>query len=124
MRLLSSLAFIALWQPVQSQVWQPLAGGLDNAVLGLYADSASGKLYAVGQFYFADTNNLQVNNIAVWDGVKWDTLCYGVLYPWHTFAIYKYQNEIYSGGRFFGSSNEGGKFNGACWDSLGFGVDS
>lgn len=70
MRLIISLVCMALWLPVQSQVWQPLAGGLDIAVLGIYADSATGKLYAVGQFYFADTNNLQVNNIAVWDGVK------------------------------------------------------
>ena len=100
MKTLFLFLLTAVWLPIQAQYWQPLGGGLDNAVLDLYADSADGKIYAVGQFFYADTNNLQVNNIAVWNGTNWDSVCHGSS-SGISYSITKYQNHIFFDGRFF-----------------------
>ncbi len=103
--------------------WQPLGNGLSNYATSMYIDSNNNLIYVGGRFDLADS--IDVNGIAAWDGNRWDSLGGGNVYNQLNFAITKYQNQIYSDGRFVlgNTSNYGASFNGISWDSLGDGVN-
>jgi hypothetical protein len=103
--------------------WQSLNYGMDQYVQTIYIDSGNNKIYAGGYFQYADSIN--VKNIAIWDGTKWDSLGAGDQGSLYCMSITSYQGQIYADGRFGGSqfANFGGKFNQTNWDTLGFGVN-
>jgi hypothetical protein len=83
-----------------AQSWEPVGGGLHAAVSG-QADVKSlctygDKLYAGGSFKQA--GSLQVNNIASWDGAKWDSLKSGT--NGSVEALFVYHNQLCAGGAF------------------------
>ncbi len=53
----------------KSQLWGPVGDGFNRWVRALWADSSSGKLYAVGHFWMSGDSS--VSAIACWDGNQW-----------------------------------------------------
>src|SRR5687767_8075044 len=68
-----------------AQVWNPLNRGFNNAVLCLFSDTISNRLYAGGSFsktgFWTDTNGKLVMGIAQWNGISWDSLGCGMDNP-------------------------------------------
>ena len=103
--------------------WEPLHYGMNRAVQTIYIDSVNNKIYAGGQFYEADS--IRANCIAVWDGIKWDSVGTGARYGLYNNAITTFQGSLYSDGYYSPSGfNRGGKFNSVSWDTLGYGVNA
>lgn len=114
---------LALSTASQAQNWQGLGSGLNYSVTGMFTDTVDNLLYVGGQFSMVDGKNFK--GFAKWDGTKWDSVGLGINYNvmyGNTFAIARYNNEIYVGGNFENvggiPSNYIGKWNGAAWDSL------
>ncbi len=103
--------------------WVSLHFGTNRPVQTIYIDSLNGKIYIGGEFYEADST--RANAIAVWDGLRWDSVGSGAKYGLYNYAITSYQGLIYSDG-FFSTNlyNVSGKFNNGLWDTLGIGVNS
>ena len=71
-------------------------GGLDNNVNALTTNN--GNLYAGG--YFTNTfGGLQVNGVAKWNGITWDSLGSGL--DSYVYALNSVGNDIIAGGDFF-----------------------
>jgi len=100
------LAFSAF---ISAQAWVPVGNGMNGYVNSLYVDDSV--LYAGGKFTFPG------NNIAQWDGAKWDTLSSGI--DNEVNAIAKYKGKVYMAGWF---SKAGGHSAGsiATWDGANF----
>lgn len=118
--------FISISSISNGQHWQPLRDGIDwMGVNNMYEDTVDNLLYVVGAFKTVDSMNIR--GIAKWNGVKWDSLGSGMddnqsSFPQNTWAVCKFQNEIYAGGAFWKTGNIWTKFiakwNGTNWDSL------
>jgi hypothetical protein len=83
-----------------AQSWVPVGGGLHAPVGGKGGVSSlctyGDKLYAGGLFKLA--GSLQVNNIASWDGTKWDSLKSGT--NGCVEALFVFHNQLCVGGTF------------------------
>jgi len=108
---------------VNGSGWEPLHYGMDAYVQTIYIDSVNSKVYAGGYFHYADS--IRANNIAAWDGVKWDSVGSGIQHSLYNFAITNYQGLLYSDGWFTSTQfpNFGGRYSNSVWDTLGFGVN-
>ena len=97
--------------------WVVPGGGLNGAVFQLY--SVDSLLYAVGAFDTA--GGMAANNIAKWDGVKWeriDTTIWGSLIS----CVISYRGDIYIGGNHFdldGLVVGIARWDGAQWQPVG-----
>jgi len=106
-----------------SQDWVGLDGGLECFYLGevrqLVPDESSGKLYAFGTFQ-EDSKCNPMRGIAVWDGVKWDSLIYVNGLPAGNGFLFN--DTLYSTGHFdtlpLNQTNFVSKWNGTDFDSL------
>ena len=73
-----------------AQTWEPVGGGItcpDNVYgMGIYQDTIHGEVLALCVYYhklyagglFTTAGNIHANNVACWDGHKWDSL-----YGWY-----------------------------------------
>jgi len=116
------------------QNWFPVGGGMsfftpDTCVMSLHTDTASGFLYAGGQFSMAGATSAK--NIARWNGTTWAALGLGIdsaeqfAVP-TVYAITKYNGDIYAAGYFYkaGSTpaNYIARWDGTNWYPLGSGL--
>lgn len=89
---------IARWDGTQ---WQPVDGGLTLTTQFDYGASLhvyNNELYVGGRFSTVGSSSLAVNNLAKWDGTKWQTVADGAndaITSMHT-----HNNELYIGGYF------------------------
>ncbi len=108
--------------------WLDIAGGLtgniSNTASVIYPHQLmvyNGNLYVVGNFRYA--GGVEVNGIAVWDGMQWSGMGDGFNNTVYGIAVYN--NEIYAGGSFTQSGsntlNRLAKWDGSEWVSPGFG---
>ncbi|HYF14522.1 MAG TPA: hypothetical protein VD971_05545 [Phycisphaerales bacterium] len=76
------------------------------------------KVYAAG--FFGSIGDLQVNNIAAWNGTAWEPLGAGVNGP--IFAMTVYNNKLYVAGRFTAAGTTSAlniaRWTGTAWESL------
>ncbi len=109
--------------PAYASNWHALGHGTNQTVVTIYIDSVAGKLYAGGQFNFADS--VHTRCIAMWDGSYWNSMAGGSRHDITIMGITKYQNKIYADGRYFTGRPDlfGGVFDGVSWDSLGYGTN-
>ncbi|MFA5832699.1 MAG: T9SS type A sorting domain-containing protein [Bacteroidota bacterium] len=99
--------------------WEALGTGIfDNSIYSLVYQN--GKLYVGGSFT-VNSNN-KIKNLAVWDGVKWDSITSvgGVVRS----IAFAQNGDLVIGGQFTSLANNAslkflGKWNGVKWDSLG-----
>jgi hypothetical protein len=79
MKPLVCLAFLILQMMVASlpaqSLWQTVGGGMEEAVLDIYADTLTDKLYICGFFKYA--GGQEVNQTVTWDGQNWGLLGVG-----------------------------------------------
>lgn len=115
--------FLGILTNCYANHWHPIGSGLNGTVNTIYIDSASNNIYASGLFYMSDS--VRLYQIAFWNGNKWDSLAGGNKYYDTMLSIIRYQNEIYSDGRYFTGQplKFGGKYNGFSWDSIGSGMN-
>jgi hypothetical protein len=77
--LLGLILLLALGNQSSGQYWEPLGGGIQDyigSVLALQTDTFHNLLYVGGIF---DTiGNIHADDLAVWDGINWDTLAIGI----------------------------------------------
>ncbi|MBA3648680.1 MAG: T9SS type A sorting domain-containing protein [Chitinophagales bacterium] len=66
------LMIIVMMQKLSAQVWRPLGDGVNGFVNALCVDSQSNLLYVGGDFVRVG-DDLNVENLAVWDGTAWHT---------------------------------------------------
>src|SRR3990170_2075974 len=81
---------------VPAQNWQPLGSGLKfdgGGTITLFTDTVDNILYAGGNILEAD--NIPVNFIAKWDGVKWDSVGSGLTA--YVRGITRFGSDIYIG---------------------------
>jgi len=108
--LLSSISY--------SQNWDSLGSGLTGPgadVRDLFVDTATNLLYAVGSFEYA--GNKQVNGVAVWNGIEWDSVGEGLggqAAP--VVAIASYQGDLYATGYYYSGTIY--TWNGQDWVSI------
>jgi hypothetical protein len=116
--------FLLINQTILGAGWTSLGYGFNQYTQTIFVDSSDSKIYVSGAFTQADS--IRAIGIAVWNGSHWDSLGQGMTYLQNNLAIAKFQNYIYSDGRFQSGSvdNFGGKFINNNWDSLGLGVNS
>ena len=117
---------ICAYLHVVAQNWQTLGNGTDFLARELYTDTLTNRLYAIGTFLYAD-DTVAVNNIAYWDGIKWNDLdsgntecnsCNPII------SICSFQGNIYIGGQFTSFHNVPNtqfiaRYNGTNWESIG-----
>lgn len=128
---LLALAFVT--RPVFAQQWErgqwsapPDLRGLSDTVLALAFDK-SNNLYVGGYFKDAGGNG-NADNIAMWDGKKWNALGGGFNKSVQAVAVDSRGN-LYAGGLFQTSGDGAQKFshiarwNGTRWDELVYGLD-
>lgn len=107
--------------------WIDVNQGTDSRVSAFYVDSAINKLYVGGSFEHA--GNININNIALWDGVSWSIFGSNELFssPGYVTSIISFNGEIIVGGDFDSIGNEQvnniAKWNGSNWESIGKGFD-
>lgn len=105
---------IASWDGNQ---WDTLSSGLVYCGAGLgWADAMTvynGKLYVAGAFCHA--GGIKANNIASWDGTKWDSVSSGINDSVYALAVYN--GKLYAGGQFTRAGNQTVS-NIACWDGI------
>lgn len=108
--------------------WDTLSAGLTYCGSdGLsWADAMAvynGKLYVAGAFCYA--GNIKVNNIACWDGTKWDSVSSGINDSVYVLAVYN--GNLYAGGQFTRAGNQKVKniayWNGTAWNAVGTGIN-
>jgi hypothetical protein len=75
----------------------------------------NGELYAAGSFGTAGT--ISANNIARWNGLRWDSVGNGL--GGNVYSLAVFNNELYAGGTF---GNGIYKWNGTTWSMVGSGV--
>lgn len=85
----------------KAQVFTPLNNGFDisGEVKAIFFDSTTNKLYAGGTIDITSMG-VDINGIAQWNGVQWDSLNSGVTSGGWVNAISKYQSDIIIGGSF------------------------
>jgi hypothetical protein len=113
-----------------AQNWETLGNGTSFLSRELYTDTTTNRLYAIGTFLLAD-DTVVVNQIAYWDGVKWNDLdsgntecnsCNPITFI-TTFQGYIYIY-IYISGQFTSFHNVPNtkymaRYNGTNWESMG-----
>lgn len=127
------LALAAVARPAFAQQWErgqwsapPDLRGLSDTVLAMAFDK-NNNLYVGG--YFKDAGGVaDADNVAMWDGKKWNALGGGFNKSVQAIAVDSRGN-VYAGGLFRTSSNGAQKFshiarwNGTRWDELVYGLD-
>jgi hypothetical protein len=106
-----------------AQSWKPVGIGIEdtggNAIAALA--EYKGELYAGGAYY----GRCPKNNIARWNGIKWDSVSSGVK-DTSIVAFAVYDSILYAGGQFYEAGGVGAKaiaqWDGATWDSVGCGI--
>lgn len=110
-----------------AQNWESLGNGLDFLAREFYTDTVTNRLYAIGVFIYAD-DTVAVNNIAYWDGIKWNDLDSGnTSCPLNCnpiTSITTFQGDVYIAGQFTTFHNVPNtkfmaRFNGTNWESIG-----
>lgn len=114
---------VARWD---GTMWRPLTGGIGGTssatvfALTTYND----ELIAGGDFNFS-ADGTQANNIARWDGDKWETLGAGTDFEVQSLAVH--DGALIAGGVFTTaggvSASHIALWNGTTWQSLGVGMD-
>ena len=103
---------IAVWDGTK---WDTVGGGLLHCGGGAgWADAMcvyNGKLYVAGAFCHA--GKLTTENIACWDGTKWDSVSSGINDS--VYALTVYNGKLYAGGQFTRAGHVSA-YNIACWD--------
>jgi trimeric autotransporter adhesin len=108
----------------QAQNWSPVGTGINgvniNTTWALYASDS--ELFAGG--WFNNAGGVNVNNMAQWDGLNWDSVgagCNGFI---NAFAVYN--SNLYVGGEFTGiggiAANDIAKWDGYRWLPVGGGI--
>ncbi|HTA81539.1 MAG TPA: T9SS type A sorting domain-containing protein [Bacteroidia bacterium] len=101
---------------------------LGKGVLGLISALATynGKLYAGGQFDVA--SNEKIQNIAIWDNTKWDSLLIGRPVNSVIYAMVTFKGKLYIAGSFSATvgihANNIATWDGTKWDSVGGGLNN
>lgn len=85
-------AFLLICLAIQAQTWSPCGGGFIYPPKALFADTISNKLYATG--FGGQVDGMAINNIASWDGIKWDSLKGGANGSGTEFLI-RYKDKLY-----------------------------
>lgn len=112
-----------------------LAQNFEWSALGNYSNGfgVNGNVYAVIQYNgliiagggFTLAGNVNVSNIAAWDGTAWSSLGTGISDT--VYALEVYNNELYAGGLFNQaggiSVNNIAKWNGTLWSPVGSGAN-
>ncbi|MFA4851191.1 MAG: PKD domain-containing protein [Bacteroidales bacterium] len=104
-----------------AQSWSPLGSGIEGTVNAIieYND----ELYVGG--LFAKAGNVDVSNIAKWDGRKWTAVASGVNGSVFSFCVYN--GELYIGGNFTMAGSDSisyiAKWNGKVFMPVGKGMD-
>lgn len=115
---------IAVWD---GSHWDTLGSGLTWCSGGLaWADAMvvyNGKLYVGGAFCHA--GGIKANNIACWDGTKWDSVSSGINDSVYTLAVYN--GNLYAGGQFTRAGSQTvsnmAYWNGISWNTVGTGTN-
>ena len=121
------LGMVWLLQVSSQTNWKQLGNNNFNpTVWTLYHDTSTHILYAGGTFLqFGGLTNAQ--NIAKWDGTKWDTLAGGISGSYIK-KIIKYKNYIYVLGDIYQAGNLAcrgiARWDGTQWDTLCGGADN
>jgi trimeric autotransporter adhesin len=95
--LLFSVCILCLHCSYSQTIWEPLGSGVNNAVRTMCADTVNNILYIGGNF--SHSGNMQVNNIAQWNGMYWDSLSSGTN-GFNVLAIIMYKEKLLAGGGF------------------------
>jgi hypothetical protein len=111
-----------------AQKWDSIPGRVGDPRI-LYSDTINNYMYTAGTFNTVGGKHMQ--GIARWNGVKWDSLGYGIdglsyytgnSSPQSPFTITNYQGKLYVGGVFSSLGNVKspclGTWDGFAWDSL------
>lgn len=108
----------------ESSGWSSLGGGINGGVYSLIV--FDGELIAAGSF--SEAGGVPVNNIAKWNGIKWDSLSSGIdgTYSGRIYDMASYDNNLIVVGDI---TSAGGvncsniaRWDGVSWDSLGVGI--
>jgi hypothetical protein len=107
---------------VHAQTWEKVGNGMSGFVGLLFSDSINSRLIVGGKFQYAfsETDTLEVNTLASWDGSSWagfppgDTLC-PLTCPWMPTSAAYFGDSLLIGGTFpnFGGVTGTGYL--ACW---------
>ena len=123
MRLIITLLYICFCSFIsRAQNWTALGSGIDWEPKCFLNDSVTSTLYIGGNFLVA--GGLQVNEIASWNGIQWDSLGRGAYGSTSVWSITRYKNDIIASGAFVRNyGNFLGAWNGTSWDSLSLGIN-
>ncbi|MEO6046618.1 MAG: T9SS type A sorting domain-containing protein, partial [Candidatus Kapaibacterium sp.] len=113
---------IARWSPGTS-AWSALAGGVGGKTSSHYVLAITGSgsdIYVGGNFQLADT--VPANNIARWDGTRWNPLIGGTLNGMNGIVTALHAHgALYAGGEFTRAGDAAlsylARWNGTKWDS-------
>ncbi len=116
---------IAAWD---GSLWDTVGSGLSWCSGGLaWADAMAvykGKLYVAGAFCHA--GGIKADNIACWDGSKWDSVSSGINDSVYALAVYN--GNLYAGGQFTRAGSQAVNniacWNGTAWSSVGTGTNA
>ena len=108
---------IAFWD---GQRWRSPQGGVSGS-------SSGGRVYTVESFEghlivaggFSSAGGVSVNNVAAWNGVRWQALGAGL--PGTVYALREFNGTLYAAG-YLGPGEDGGgvfRWDGASWDVIG-----
>jgi hypothetical protein len=109
--------------------WSSVGGGLNSDVFDLYPDTVNNRLYAVGNFTYANGGTIACpSNVAYWDGISWNSVGTNglALYPR---VVNVFKNELYAGFVFpkvkaNGDTLHGiARYDGIDWQPLGKGCN-
>jgi hypothetical protein len=115
---------IAVWD---GSNWDTAGSGLTYCSGGLgWADAMAvynGKLYVAGAFCHA--GGIKANNIACWDGTKWDSVSSGINDSVYALAVYN--GNLYAGGQFTRAGRNTvsniAYWNGSTWNTVASGTN-
>lgn len=116
---------VAVWD---GSHWDTVGSGLSWCSGGLaWADAMAvynGKLYVGGAFCHA--GGIKANNIACWDGSKWDSLSSGINDSVYALAVYN--GNLYAGGQFTRAGSQTvsniAYWDGTTWNAVGSGTNA
>ena len=125
-KLICSLFFLFWVLGCTAQSWQNVGGGVSGNVFAtgvITFSEYNGKLIAGGGFTSA--GGIHANNIAQWDGVKWDSVGSGIL-DTAILTTTVYDSILYAGGHIAYANGQTlrdiAQWNSVAWDTVGQGI--
>lgn len=106
----------------KGQNWSCLGSGVDGSVRFMTIDSINNLLLVTGNF--ENANSINVNQIASWNGMAWDSLGQGMISGGSAYDITTFNHDIYASGNVLNDLNHFlGRWDGFSWDTIGLGIN-